>query len=126
MALEFVGKLIKVMPEIGGQSAKGPWKKQDFLIEEITGQYPKKACFQAWNEKLELLHKYEIGDELKISFNIESREYNEKWYTELRVWKIDAAGNNSSKPSNSREQSDDFPEVSSFKSSGTEEGDLPF
>ncbi|QJW89958.1 DUF3127 domain-containing protein [Spirosoma taeanense] len=91
MALEIVGKLIKVLPEVNGQSQKGPWSKQEFVIETLEAQYPKKVCMTAWGEKVNDLKQFAEGDTLKATFSAESREYNERWYTELRAFRIELA-----------------------------------
>ena len=90
MALELVGKLIKTLPEVTGQSQKGAWQKQEFVVE-TTDQFPKKVCVSLWGDKVAELKQFAPGDMLKLSLNLESREYNEKWYTEARVWRIEAA-----------------------------------
>ncbi|MDR1951771.1 MAG: DUF3127 domain-containing protein [Bacteroidales bacterium] len=88
--MDIIGQLIKILPETTGQGAKGPWIKQEFVIE-TKEQYPKKACFNVWGDKVEMLRKFSMSDIIKISFNIESREHNERWYTELRAWRIERA-----------------------------------
>ena len=89
MALELVGKLIKVLPEVSGQSQKGPWSKQEFVIETLDASYPKKVCLTAWGDKVADLKQFATGDTLKATFSAESREYNERWYTELRAFRIE-------------------------------------
>ncbi len=91
MALEFEGSLIKVLPEVTGQGKNGAWVKQDFVLE-TEDQYPKKACFTAWGDKSADLKTFSLGEKLKIQFSVESREYNERWYTDLRAIRIDATG----------------------------------
>jgi hypothetical protein len=91
MALEFEGNLIKVLPEVTGQGKNGAWVKQDFVLE-TEDQYPKKACFTAWGDKSADLKTFSLGEKLRIQFSVESREYNERWYTDLRAIRIDAAG----------------------------------
>lgn len=91
MGLEIKGKLVKVLPEQSGQSRNGGWKKQEFVIETME-QYPKKVCFSAWGDKVDAVKQLIDGDELTVSFNIESREYNQRWYTDLRAWKIVKGG----------------------------------
>lgn len=135
MALDFTGKLIQVMPEVSGQGAKGPWRKQDFIFETTDSQYPKKACFQAWGDKIDAILKFAIGDEIKVSFNIESRDYNDKWYNDLRVWKVEPANGNSAAPavgnsgnyakSSPTSAPPDFSDASSF-GSADDDKDLPF
>jgi len=90
MALEIVGKLIKVLPEVTGQGKNGPWNKQEFVIETLDGQYPKKVCMTAWGDKAGDLKQFADGDTLKATFSPESREYNDRWYTELRAFRIEA------------------------------------
>ncbi len=85
------------MPEVTGQGQKGPWNKQEFVIETID-QFPKKVCFTAWGEKANDLKQYGPGDTLKVTFNLESREYNDRWYTEARAWRIDQAEGEGGQP----------------------------
>ena len=87
MSLEINGKVVKILPEQKGQGKNGEWVKQEFIIE-TTDQYPKKACFSAWGDKTANIKQLLQGDDVTVSFNIESREYNERWYTDLRAWKI--------------------------------------
>ena len=97
MALEVNGKLVKVMTQVTGEGAKGPWVKQEFVIETFD-QYPKKVCCSVWGDKVDQLRRFQPGDDIKVSFNLESREYNERWFTEVRVWKLDPAGAISANP----------------------------
>lgn len=58
---------------------------------ETEGQYPKKVCVSIWGDKInESLLK--PGAMLNISFDVESREYNSRWYTDVKAWKIEPAG----------------------------------
>ncbi|MCK5536091.1 MAG: DUF3127 domain-containing protein [Bacteroidales bacterium] len=91
MALELEGKLIAKLAMQKGKSANGEWKKQDFVIETI-GDYAKKVCFSLWGDKTDALKTMGEGEMLKVSFEANSREYNEKWYTDLRAWKIEKLG----------------------------------
>ncbi|GAB3996736.1 hypothetical protein GCM10028807_40050 [Spirosoma daeguense] len=99
MALEIVGKLIKVLPEVTGQGKNGPWNKQEFVLETLDSQYPKKVCMSIWGEKTGDLKQFADGDMLKATFSAESREYNDRWYTELRAFRLELAeGGNDSSP----------------------------
>ncbi len=92
MALEITGSLVKKLPVQSGKSARGEWKKQEFVVK-TNDTYPKDVCFNVWGEdKVGELSSYNEGDNIKVSFNVESREYNEKWYTDLRAWKIEKEG----------------------------------
>ena len=93
MSLEIEGKIIRKLNVQTGVSQRGNWSKQEFIIEYQEGSYPSQACFNVWGEdKVKDLERFQIGDSVKVSFNVSSREYNGRWYTDLRAWKIDAAG----------------------------------
>ncbi|MFN3403524.1 MAG: DUF3127 domain-containing protein [Cytophagaceae bacterium] len=91
MTLEITGKIVKIMPEQTGAGKNGNWVKQEFVIE-TADQYPKKVCCSAWGDKAAILKSLKSGDQVKVAFNLESREYNERWYTDVRAWKIDVLG----------------------------------
>ena len=93
MALEIEGTLAQKLPVQSGNSARGPWAKQEFILEYPDGNYTAKACFTAWGQdKVQDLDKYQVGDKVKVSFNLKSREYNGRWYNDLQIWKIAPAG----------------------------------
>ena len=93
MALEIEGTLSQKLPVQSGSSARGPWTKQEFILEFPDGNFTAKACFLAWGqEKVQDLGKYQVGDKVKVSFNLKSREYNGRWYNDLQIWKIAPAG----------------------------------
>ena len=87
MSLEISGKVFALLPEQSGQGKNGSWVKQEFIIE-TEEQFPKKACFSVWGDKVSELKTLKNGDKITVSFNVESREFNNKWYTDLRAWKI--------------------------------------
>lgn len=84
--MEIKGKVIDILKEQSGTSARGGWKKQDFIVETLD-QFPKKICISNWNDKvpMSLLQK---GNVVNLGVNVESREFNGKWYTEIKVWKV--------------------------------------
>jgi hypothetical protein len=88
MALEVRGKVINILPAQSGEGRNGRWEKQEFVIETMD-QYPKKICFSAWGDKTSVVKQLTVGEEITVSFNLESREYNQRWYTEARAWKIE-------------------------------------
>jgi hypothetical protein len=93
MALEIEGTLAQKLPVQSGSSARGPWAKQEFILEYPDGNFTAKACFTAWGQdKVQDLTKYQVGDKVKVSFNLKSREYNGRWYNDLQIWKIAPAG----------------------------------
>ena len=93
--MEINGKIIELLPEKSGESANGAWRKQEYILETDT-QYPKKICFMVWSDKIDELAIKE-GENLVVSIDLESREYNGRWYTDVKAWKVtraDAAADN--------------------------------
>ena len=89
--MELTGKLIELLPEVKGTSSKGEWIKRDAIIETIE-TYPKKVCISFWNDLIKVVTPLSINTELTAHINIESREYNGRWYTEVKAWKVDVKG----------------------------------
>ena len=85
--MEVKGKVIQLLPLQTGMGKKGQWKKQEFIIE-TQAQFPKKICLSAWGDKVDQF-KLAVGDMVSVSVDLESREYNGRWYTEARAWKLD-------------------------------------
>lgn len=117
--MEISGTIIKMLPLQSGSGKNGEWKKQDFVIE--TGsQYPKKVCITMWGDKIDQFALSE-GQQITASIEIESREFNGRWYTDVKVWRVQKQEEQSTAPGSDGSS----PEVSTFFN---EEGDdsLPF
>ena len=110
--MEISGKIIELLPEKSGQSTNGGWRKREYVLE-TEAQYPKKNCIMAWGEKID---QFEIkqGERVKVSVDLESREYNGRWYTDVKAWKVsrDSADAERYSPKNSA-----FADVSEFDNS---------
>ncbi len=93
MALELEGRIARKLNVQTGTSARGAWSKQEFIFEYQEGSFPTQICMNVWgDEKVKDLEKYQVGDKVRISFNLSSREYNGRWYTDVRAWRIEPAG----------------------------------
>ncbi len=115
--MEVTGKMILKNQIVSGEGKNGVWKKQDFVVE-TNAQYPKKVCFTLWGDKIDKLDAV-VGDNVVVSFDIESKEYNGKWFTEARAWMIKKE---SKEPSNQGIEAP--PEIDRVPY--IEEDDLPF
>jgi hypothetical protein len=116
--MDVKGKVIQVLPLQTGMGKKGPWKKQEFIVE-TQSQYPKKVCLSVWGDKVDQFG-ITVGQSISASVELESREYNGRWYTEARAWKLDKSnGGYSDGPPPATEE----PFVSDSNNSGD---DLPF
>ncbi|MBK8644243.1 MAG: DUF3127 domain-containing protein [Saprospiraceae bacterium] len=87
--MQLTAKLTQLLPIQTGTGKNGEWKKQDIIVE-TDGQYPKKVCISIWGDKIDE-GQLQIGNLLKIDFDIQSQEYNSKWYTNIKAWKIEVA-----------------------------------
>jgi len=88
--MEITGKIVQLLAKQTGQGKNGTWEKQDYILE-TEGQYPKKVCFNLWGEKIGQF-AIQQGDVVMVSFDIESREYNGRWYTDVRAWNVKKSG----------------------------------
>ena len=88
--MDFTGKIIRVFdPQSGVSSRTGnSWKKREYLIEIPNGQYPRQVFFSFFGDRADQF-PLTGGKEYKISFDIESREFNGRWYTDIRAWKAE-------------------------------------
>ena len=99
MAMELEGRIARKLTVQTGTSARGAWSKQEFVLEYQEGNFPTQVCMNVWgDDKVRELDKYQVGDKVKISFNLSSREYNGRWYTDVRAWRIEPAGAQQSAP----------------------------
>ena len=94
--MQLTAKLIQVLPIQTGTGKNGQWKKQDIIVE-TEGQYPKKICISIWGDKIDE-KQLQAGNNFKIDFDVESREFNGRWYTDVKAWKIELAGAAQSTP----------------------------
>lgn len=89
MAFELSGKIIAVLDRKSGISKIGTsWSVQQYVIE-TNEQYPKKMCFDVFGEDKISQFNIQIGDELKLFFDVDAREYNGRWYNSFKAWKIE-------------------------------------
>jgi hypothetical protein len=117
--MELTAKLVQILPLQTGSGKNGEWKKQDIIVE-TSDQYPKKVCVSIWGDKINKSILQE-GAMLRISFNVESREYNNRWYTDIKAWKIEAGASGGGSTAEQAQSYQDIPPVSS---GGPD--DLPF
>lgn len=88
--MEISGTVIDVLAEVNGQGKNGVWRKKEFILE-TPSQYPKKVCISIWGDRIDQTPLAK-GDAVTASIDVESREYNGRWYTEVRAWKVEKAG----------------------------------
>lgn len=87
--MEITGKIIAVLPPSSGVSKRTgtAWKSQDFVIE-TQDQYPRKCCFRVFGEDKINNFNIQPGEVLTVSFDIDSHEYNGRWYNDINAWSV--------------------------------------
>ena len=123
--MEFEGVVYKIMPVTRGTSARGEWQRQDVVFDyNDGGQFSRKICVTFFNKESDVA-KLREGETFLVSVNIESREYNGRWYTDIRAWRLqpkqESAGAGAPMP--------DMPPIAeepSYASSPAQVDDLPF
>lgn len=126
--MEVKGKIIQVLELQSGTSKAGnPWRKQEYVLETLDA-YPKKVHFDFFGDRIDQ-YPINLGDTIVLSFDIESREYQGRWFTSIRGWKAEkvndnnAAGAPAASSDNAGMAAPAAPEFSPFEG---ESDDLPF
>lgn len=126
--MEVTGKIIVALPEVTGTSKAGnQWKKRQYVLE-TQDNYPTKIAFDFFGDKADQF-PLNVGDVIKLSFDIDSHEYNGRWFTSIRGWKADKADNAGGANYTTVPAADPFanaPAPAPFTPSSDANDDLPF
>jgi len=122
--MELSGKIIQVLEVVSGQGQNGTWKRQDFILE-VPGQYPKKICITIFGDKVEQFNVKQ-GDDVRVEADIESREYNGRWYTSVKAWKVEKAGGDMQDRMPDYDSAQNAPMSGGVDLSASDGDDLPF
>lgn len=134
--MEIQGKVIAVLPERGGVSARGEWKSQTYVIE-TQEQYPKKMAFDVFGADRIASFGIQLGEVINVSFDIDAHEYQGRYFNQIRAWNVVrqaqqamASSANAAGVANPTNQQNLFPpEQQSAQQTGQPQGDssdLPF
>ncbi len=89
--MDFTVRIKEILSPVSGENEKGSWHKQIVLVETLE-RIPRIVAVSFWGDRMETIKSFQIGDLVKIFINLESRLYNERWYTEVKAWKIERVG----------------------------------
>lgn len=119
--MEISGKIIQINPLQQGEGKNGTWKKQEYILE-VPGNYPKKVCVTVWGNRVDDF-AIQQGEDVTFSIDVESREFNGRWYTDVKAWKVERQS-----PQVPNSSFDNLPENPSFSAedAGEASDDLPF
>lgn len=122
--MEIKGKIILALPEQSGTSKAGnAWKKREYVLE-TQETYPRKVHFDFFGDKADQF-PLSVGDDITLSFDIESREYNGRWFTSIRGWKAEKSNAGADMPPMQQPPMIDEPPMPASPMGGASD-DLPF
>ncbi|WP_018622049.1 DUF3127 domain-containing protein [Spirosoma luteum] len=123
--MDIKGAFVKQLEQKTGQGKNGPWIKREFVIN-TGGQYPKEVCIEAFNDKGDLVDGFVEGEEISVSYDLESREYNGRYYTAVKAYKISSATTGASSGGSAPRQQSAQKQEPVFQPTQDESNDLPF
>lgn len=130
--MEIQGKVLRLGNLTEGNSARGAWRKQELIIETME-QYPKQVCLVCWGDRVAEAQNFTPGQIIKAQISIESREFNGKWYTDVRPFRFDIEMPQQSQPVQQAQQtvpqfaSPQFDQTNDMDYFASDNGDdLPF
>ena len=89
--MELIGKIIQLLPERSGTSARtgSEWRMGSYVLETTTDRFPRKMMFEVFGlDKIQQFN-IQVGEMVRVSFDIDAREYQGRWYNSIRAWNVD-------------------------------------
>ena len=130
--MEFTGRIIDVLQPRGGVSKTGnEWKVQEYVIEDNNnGQYPRRMCFEVFGADRITQFNIQKGEELTVSFDIDARQWQDRWFNSIRAWKVERISTSSASTNTPQEANTPLPPpvatpATDFQSEDFKD-DLPF
>lgn len=81
------GRVIAILPEKSGTSARGEWHSQSYVIE-TQEQYPKHLCFDVFGADKIAQFAIQAGEIITVSFDIDARQWQDRWFNQVRGWQV--------------------------------------
>lgn len=129
MSFEISGKVVKIFDV---ESKTASFQAREFVIETANDRYPQMIKFQLTQDRCSIVDNYKVGEEIKVYFDLRGREWNEKYFTNLNAWKVEAASTQTAAINNPPVSDASFPTEDPFAGAATQENsaedfdDLPF
>ena len=122
--MDFEGKVLEILPAVTGQSARGTWERQTVVFEQPNKQYGKEIAVTFMNKGQEVAN-LRVGETYLVSFDIESRNYQGKWYTDVRAWRVQPVQSAATAPVSNMPPFMEEPQTSYSAGAGVVD-DIPF
>jgi hypothetical protein len=85
--LKISGSVSEILEAQTGTSQRGEWRKQDFILD-VPGEFVKKICITVWGDNIDRF-ALKVGESVTVSIDLQSREYNGRWYTDVKGWRLE-------------------------------------
>lgn len=123
--MELTGRIIAVMEAKVGTSARtgNSWMIQEYVIE-VPGQFPKRCAFSIFGEDRIKQCNIQNGEDLTIQFDIDAKEFNGRWYNDVRAYSV--IRGSVQQPASTYSNAPDNPFSPIGEATGSDGGDLPF
>lgn len=90
---QLTGTVKQILPTEKGISKAGKEWQKNAIVLTTQGEYPKDVSFTGMGTIVPLIENMRVGQMITVHYNLESREYNGKWYTDAKAWKIEQEHN---------------------------------
>lgn len=89
--MELIGKIIQVLPERSGTSARtgSEWRMGSYVLETTADRFPRKMMFEVFGSDKIQQFNIQVGEMVRVSFDIDAHEYQGRWYNSIRAWNVD-------------------------------------
>lgn len=94
MDVTIKGIITAILPEQSGVSQKtgNAWRRAQYILEHEHGQYPRSIVFDVMGDDKINQMAIRQGEELVIHLNIDTREFNGRYFNNVECWKVERAG----------------------------------
>ena len=89
--MDFEGKVLEILPPVTGQSARGTWERQTVVFEQDNKQFGKEIAVTFMN-KAQDVASLRVGESYTVSFDIDCRQWQDRWFNDIRAWKVERVG----------------------------------
>nr|DAJ47746.1 MAG TPA: protein of unknown function (DUF3127) [Caudoviricetes sp.] len=87
MKCEATGRIIVELPSTRGTGNGKDWEKREYIMETNDAR-PKKMKFTMFSSEGPIADPLRVGDTVNVKFQVEAREYQGKWYNDVRAWQV--------------------------------------
>jgi len=111
MAYQATGRVHKIFDT---EEKSASFSVRDLVLEISDGKFPQMIKFQLVQDKCALLDGYSEGDDVTVEFDLRGREWNDKYFTNLNVWRVGKADDQDGNTAQSTDEPPPMPSPEDF------------